>query len=127
MRSTPTEAERVLWRMLRAKRLAEWKFKRQQPIGRYIVDFVCFQARLIVEADGSQHIGSSYDGARDGWLRDQGFRILRFWNNDVLARPDSIGAAIFHALKGGEIGIEPTSPPTPLPGPPPQGGREKKD
>jgi very-short-patch-repair endonuclease len=127
MRRDPTEAERVLWRMLRAKRLAAWKFKRQQPLGRYIVDFVCFRARLIVEADGSQHVDSGYDVARDRWLADQGFRVLRFWNNDILARSDSVEAAVFDALIGRETGIEPASLLTPLPGPPPQGGREKKD
>ena len=65
MRREPTDAERKLWSILRAKRLAGWKFKRQEQIDRYIVDFVCFGARLIVEADGSQHAETEADAARD--------------------------------------------------------------
>ena len=127
MRANPTEAERVLWQLLRNKRLAGWKFKRQQPIEPYIADFVCFSERLIVEAEGSQHIDSAYDARRDDWLRSQGFRLLRFWNNDILKNPDGVLTSILVALEGDEAGIEPASSPTPLPSPPPQGGREKKD
>ena len=79
-----TDTERYLWRHLRAHRLAGGKFKRQQPIGSYIVDFVCFQARLVIEVDGGQHQGSEADRQRDAWLQAQGFRVLRFWDNDVL-------------------------------------------
>jgi very-short-patch-repair endonuclease len=122
MRAEPTQAERVLWGLLRGKRLADFKWKRQQPIGRYIVDFVCFEARLIVEANGSQHVDNDYDERRDTWLRSQGFRLLRLWNNDVLARPTQVADAVYAALNG-----EPDGSPTPLPGPPPQGGREQKD
>ena len=120
MRRAPTEAEKVLWRVLRAKRLAGWK--RQQPLGPFIVDFVCLEARLIVEADGSQHVDNAYDADRDRWLRCQQFRILRFWNNDVLSRSEQVSEAIHAALNG-----EPCGSPTPLPGPLPQGEREKKD
>ena len=126
MRANPTEAERALWQVLRNKRLSGWKFKRQQPIGRYIADFVCFAERLIVEADGSQHLESAYDCVRDDWLRSQDFRLLRFWNNDILKNPEGVLTSILVALEGAEAGIEPTSSP-PLPDPPPQGGREKKD
>ena len=98
MRSQPTEAERTLWTLLRAKRLAVHKFKRQQPIGPYIADFVSFSARLIVEADGSQHADSDHDIKRDAWLREQGFQILRLWNNDVLARRAHVADAIWSAL-----------------------------
>ena len=122
MRAAPTEAERALWRLLRAKRLLGWKWKRQQPIGRYIVDFVCFEARLIVEADGSHHIEREYDGRRDAWLRQQGFDLLRFWNSDILARPDAVLESILSMLRG-----ESSASATPLPGPLPQGEREKKD
>ena len=109
MRRAPTEAERVLWRLLRNKRLVGWKFKRQQPIGRYIADFVCFEARLIVEADGSQHLDNAHDARRDAWLRAQPFDILRFWNNDILARPESVLSAIVAALDGtdGRAGYPP--------------------
>ena len=69
MRSEPTDAELKLWRILRGKRLEGYKFKRQVPIDRYIADFVCFAHRLIIEADGSQHVDSAYDNARDGYLQ----------------------------------------------------------
>ena len=78
MRKAPTEAERLLWRLLRAKRLAGWKFRRQQRLDPYVVDFVSFEARLIIEADGSQHLDSMSDARRDAWLEAQGFRLLRF-------------------------------------------------
>jgi len=117
----------MLWRVLRNKRLSGWKWKRQQPIDHYIVDFVCFEARLIVEADGSQHIDSAYDATRDAYLRTQGFRLLRFFNNDILARADSVLTSILDALQSEDAGIEPASSLTPLPDPPPQGGREKKE
>jgi very-short-patch-repair endonuclease len=90
MRTEATDAERVLWRHLRAHRLAGRKFKRQQSIGPYIVDFVCFGSRLIVEVDGGQHLQSDRDARRDAWLRQQGFRVLRFWNSDVLHRTESV-------------------------------------
>jgi very-short-patch-repair endonuclease len=127
MRHNPTEAEAALWRLLRAKRLAGWKFRQQQRIDRYIVDFICFRARLIVEADGAQHIDSDYDVVRDAYLHAQGFRLLRFYNNDILAQPDAVLTSILNALESGETGIEPAPPLTPLPDPPPQGGRELDD
>jgi len=126
MRRNPTEAERALWRLLRNKRLAGWKWKRQQPIDRYIVDFVCFEARLIVEADGSQHIDSAYDDQRDAYLRAQGFRVLRFFNNDVLARPDGVVVSILDVLQSGGAGIEPAPPLSPLPNPSPARGEGLK-
>ncbi len=127
MRRQPTDAERVMWRLLRAHRFAATKWKRQQPIGRYIVDFVCFERRLIVEANGSQHADNTYDVARDAWLRAQGFAILRFWNDDILNNAEGVATAILAALNGSEAGIEPASPSPPLPGPPPQGGRESME
>ena len=99
MRREPTEAERRLWSALRSGRLAGWKFKRQEQIGDYVVDFVCFRARLIVEADGSQHAESAADAKRDAWLQAQGFRVLRFWNNDVLANTKGVAEAILAALQ----------------------------
>ena len=98
MRANPTEAEKRLWSMLRDQRLAAHKFKRQQIIFPYIVDFVCLERRLIIEADGSQHADNRDDTRRDGFLRREKFNILRFWNNDILARPASVGDAIFAAL-----------------------------
>jgi very-short-patch-repair endonuclease len=89
MRQNPTEAERRLWSILRAKRLSGFKFRRQQVLGWYIADFVNLEQRLVVEADGSQHADSAEDAQRDGWFRSQGFAILRFWNNDILARSET--------------------------------------
>lgn len=126
MRKNPTEAERRLWSLLRAKRLAGWKWKRQQSLGRYIVDFVCLEARLIIEADGSQHIDSAYDATRDAWIKAQGFSILRFYNNDILADTDAVATAILSALTAAAGASSPAAR-TPLPSPPPQGGREQKE
>lgn len=94
MRADPTDAERRLWSILRAGRMAGAKFKRQEQIGDYIADFVCFKARLIVEADGSHHAGNANDERRDEWLIAQGFRILRFWNNDILKDLDGVAETI---------------------------------
>src|SRR5438477_10004201 len=85
-----TEAELLLWRHLRAYRLFGEKFRRQQPIGRYIADFVHFQARLIVEVDGGQHNDSAADAKRDAWLRERNYRVVRFWNTDVLANTAAV-------------------------------------
>ncbi len=97
MRREPTEAEAKLWSILRGQRLGGLKFKRQEQLGDYIVDFVCFGARLIVEADGSQHSESELDAVRDAWLTAQGFRILRFWNNDILGNPEGVARMIAEA------------------------------
>ena len=78
LRSSQTEAERHLWRMLRRKNLEGWRFRRQVPLGPYIVDFCCLPLRLVIEADGGQHNGSASDLVRDDWLRSEGFRVLRF-------------------------------------------------
>jgi very-short-patch-repair endonuclease len=85
LRNNPTEIEKLLWRRLRMWQLDGYKFRRQQPLGNYIVDFVCLEKRLIVELDGGQHAEQSdYDARRDAWLSQQDFSVLRFWNNDVL-------------------------------------------
>jgi len=77
LRRNPTDAERWLWRKLRFWQLDGFKFRRQQPLGRYIVDFVCLEKRLVVEVDGGQHAEvAKYDSDRDTWLREQGFVIL---------------------------------------------------
>ena len=93
-----TDTERKLWTQLRAHRLAPWKFKRQQPIGPYIVDFVCFQAHLVIEVDGGQHLDSETDRIRGAWLEEQGFRVLRFWNNEVLAEMPAMLEKILEVL-----------------------------
>ena len=86
-----TDAEWRLWEALRAKRFAGYKFKRQQPIGAYIVDFVCFARRLVVEVDGSQHMDSPSDRKRDLWLTAEGFRVLRFLGHHGAARTGERG------------------------------------
>jgi very-short-patch-repair endonuclease len=111
MRGTQTAAEHRLWQILRGKRLAGYKFKRQLPIDDYIVDFVCLGRRLIVEADGGQHYENSRDVRRDAYLHIQGFRILRFWNNDIFDNEEGVLTRILHALR------------SPLPNPSPAKGR----
>jgi len=98
MRANPTEAERRLWAMLRDKRLPDFKFRRQLVIEPYIVDFVCLEQRLIIEADGSHHAESEHDVRRDAFLAREGFSVLRFWNNDILDRASAVFDAIFAAL-----------------------------
>ena len=90
LRCHMTESENKLWRHLRAHRLNGEKFRRQQPIGPYVVDFVHFGARLIVEADGGQHNESPHDERRDAWLREQGFKVMRFWNNEIMSNLDGV-------------------------------------
>jgi len=99
MRREPTEAERRLWRILRAKRLEGTKFRRQVPIGPYIADFASLSRRMIVELDGGQHADSAYDAERDAWLRAQGFLVMRFWNNEVMDHPDGVVLRIVRALE----------------------------
>jgi very-short-patch-repair endonuclease len=93
-----TDAEHALWRILRNRQFVQTKFRRQVPIGPYIADFVCYQARLIIEADGGQHSESRHDAVRDAWFAAQGFRVLRFWNNDILQNPEGVATAITMAL-----------------------------
>ena len=98
LREDMTDAERAIWRLLRDRRIEGWRFRRQEPIGRYIVYFICFEVRLIIEVDGGQHFESKADEERDAYLRSQGFRVLRLWNTDVLARRDGVYRAIMTAL-----------------------------
>jgi very-short-patch-repair endonuclease len=94
-----TFAERLLWAQLRQRELDGFKFRRQHPIGRFIVDFVCIEARVVVEIDGGQHAGRRVrDEARTAWLNGQGYRVLRFWNNEVLQATDAVREAIRSAL-----------------------------
>jgi very-short-patch-repair endonuclease len=97
LRANATETEKTPWRLLRSRRLINLKFRRQAPIGPWIVDFVSFEGRLIVEADGSQHADSERDECRDQDLMERGFRVLRFWNNDILRRSEAVFEAIYDA------------------------------
>ncbi|PSJ61857.1 endonuclease domain-containing protein [Kumtagia ephedrae] len=90
LRRDMTEAEDRLWRELRGRRLDHIKFRRQVPIGRYVADFACLEAKLIVEIDGSQHAESAHDDLRKADLQARGFRVLRFWNDEVLRELDSV-------------------------------------
>ena len=98
LRSVPTDAEAKLWYHLRARRLNGHKFVRQEPIGPYTVDFICRDHRLIVEVDGGQHADNARDAVRDKWLTDRHYRILRFWNNDVLGNMTGVLETIATAL-----------------------------
>jgi very-short-patch-repair endonuclease len=98
LRHDMTEAERLLWRRLRSYRLADFRFRRQHPVGPYIADFACIEAKLIVEVDGSQHADSLRDERREEILKEFGFRVIRFWNNDVLQRMDQVLVDILRAL-----------------------------
>jgi very-short-patch-repair endonuclease len=90
LRHALTDAERDLWQLLRSRQLSNIKFRRQVPLGPWIADFVCFEHMLIVETDGSQHAENLSDQIRDADLRNRGFRILRFWNNDILGNPNGV-------------------------------------
>jgi very-short-patch-repair endonuclease len=114
MRANPTEAEKRPWSMLRNKRFTGFKFKRQVVIDWYIADFVNFDKRVIVEADGSQHAERAYDERRDAHLQSQAFSVLRFWNNDILRNVEGIPQAIWNAIQN----------PSPLAG---EGGAKRRE
>jgi very-short-patch-repair endonuclease len=108
LRGSMTDAERKLWDLLRARRFVGIKFRRQHPIPPYIADFCCIAAALVIELDGSQH-DESTDRTRTGFLERQGFRVLRFWDHDVLLHTEAVGDAIW------DIVAKPPLSPTPLP------------
>ncbi len=90
MRRISTDAEKKLWLLLRDRRLDGLKFRRQVPFGPYILDFVCFEQKIVVEVDGGQHAESESDKLRDARLEGEGFRVIRYWNNDVLKNPHGV-------------------------------------
>jgi very-short-patch-repair endonuclease len=93
LRQAQTDAEKKLWYFLQNKNLDGMKFRRQQPIGEYIVDFVCFEKKLIIELDGSQHNDTRVeimDNVRTFWLENEGFSVIRFWDNEVLKNIDGV-------------------------------------
>ncbi|MEO5373881.1 MAG: endonuclease domain-containing protein [Alphaproteobacteria bacterium] len=90
-----TDAEKKLWNILRSCQIDGYKFRRQVPIGRFIVDFICHEARLAIEVDGGQHdLSSDEETARTNFLHNEGYRILRFWNNDILESLEGVHAVI---------------------------------
>jgi very-short-patch-repair endonuclease len=102
LRKNPTEAERALWKHIRLRQLDGHKFRRQQSLGRYIVDFVCFEKKLVIELDGGQHSEqAALDSGRTAWLEAQGFRVLRFWNHEVLKNSEAVTGTIRAALSDG--------------------------
>ena len=108
-----TDAEKFLWQRLRLGQILSCKFRRQSPIGKYIVDFVCFEKKVIIELDGGQHsVEKQKDLSRDSWLKNQGFRVLRFWNHDVRANIEGVLERIMAELKSPHLN------------PPPQVGRK---
>jgi very-short-patch-repair endonuclease len=100
LRETVTEAEIRLWSRLRRKQVAGFCFRRQHPMGPYVVDFFCPAAKLVVEVDGGQHADSAKDVVRTRWLEERGYRVVRFWNNDVLANTEGVLRTILAALNG---------------------------
>jgi very-short-patch-repair endonuclease len=95
LRKTATKAENLLWQKLRTRQLEGFKFRRQQPIGIYIVDFINFEKKIVIELDGGQHaILKDKDQKRDAWLNAEGFEVMRVWNNDVFQNLDGILEAI---------------------------------
>jgi very-short-patch-repair endonuclease len=108
LRQRPTEAEKLLWRHLRARQLEGLKFRRQQPIGNYVVDFVSFEKAVIVEVDGSQHaVEKAKDETRDRWFEEEGFKVLRFWDNELLTNTGGVLEVIREAC----FGHPPLAPP----------------
>jgi len=111
LRKRPTDAERALWRQVRYRQIDGCKFRRQHPIGPYIVDFVCLERNVIVEVDGGQHaVHVEQDTERTAWLESVGYRVIRFWDHEVLTELESVKEAILRSV-------------TPHLNPPPQGGR----
>jgi len=101
LRKKMTDTERFVWRRLRSHRFAGYKFRRQMPIGRYIVDFVCLERRLILELDGGQHAEQKQcDAERTLWLETQGFAVLRFWDHEVLQEWDAVEEVIWRRFQG---------------------------
>ena len=98
MCANPTPAERRLWAMLRDRRMRSFKFKRQHVIAPYIVDFACLEGLLIIEADGGQHNENAHDAMRDRWLTSQGWRVIRFWNTDILTNEEGVLSAVLASL-----------------------------
>lgn len=100
LRREMTDAERLLWRYLRRRQMAGCRFRSQHPVGSYVADFICLEARLIIELDGGQHAGHQrHDQQRTDWLQGQGYRVARFWNNEVLANIDGVMERIACALQ----------------------------
>ena len=114
LRRRMTDAERLLWRHLRNRELGGWKFRRQYPVGPFIVDFICVEKNVVIEVDGGQHAeNEALDIQRSAYLNKMGYRVLRFWNNEVLQETEAVLTAIFAILANGK-----QNSPSPQPSPP---------
>jgi very-short-patch-repair endonuclease len=101
LRKNQTRAEWILWQKIRRRQLAGFRFQRQVPIGKFIADFMCYEAKLIIELDGGQHAdddAKAYDANRTAWLQEQGYKVLRFWNNQVLNQIESVIETILQEI-----------------------------
>lgn len=108
LRSEMTNAERRMWQFLRGKQLDNFRFRRQHPVGKYIVDFACVEMKLVIELDGGQHQDQvDCDELRTKYLQSQGWRVLRFWNNDVLGNLDGVLSSVLDSLRS----LPPSRPP----------------
>ena len=122
LRKSSTDAEKLLWKYLRNRQLNGWKLRRQHPIGPYIIDFACVEARLIIEVDGGQHAANKHeDFKRTEYLEEKGYRVLRFWNNEVLQNIEAVLYLILSSLSTSNVS------PSPQPSPPIDGGEGVKD
>jgi very-short-patch-repair endonuclease len=119
LRRDATEAEKKLWQHLRQPPFKEHHFRRQATIGTYFADFASHQAKIVVEVDGGRHAGSASDEVRTRYLEANGYRVLRFWNNEVLANISGVLASI-------DAAVNAERPPTPDPSPPQAGGGEPR-
>jgi very-short-patch-repair endonuclease len=114
LRKQMTDAERLLWRHLRNRGLGGWKFRRQYPVGPFIVDFICLEKNVAIEVDGGQHAeNEEQDIQRSAYLNKMGYRVLRFWNNQVLQETEAVLEAIFAILADNK-----QNSPSPQPSPP---------
>jgi very-short-patch-repair endonuclease len=112
LRSSMTDAERKLWGALRLRQFEGYKFRRQHPYDRFILDFVCIEKRIVIEVDGGQHTENRLlDGERTAFLEKAGFRVLRSWNHEVLTQHDAVKASIWQELQSNST----PSPPHPSP------------
>ncbi len=94
LRSNSTDTEKYLWKYLRGRQLEGFKFRRQHPIGKYIVDFINLERKIIIEVNGGQHLENKKDELRDRWLEEQGYKVLRFWDNEVLTNIEGVMESI---------------------------------
>lgn len=111
LRKNQTDAEKLLWNYLRNRQIEGCKFRRQWPIGIYIVDFACLSRQLVIELDGGQHAEAiTYDTARTRFLEAEGYRVIRFWNNEMLSEPEAVLQRIYE-----EVNKDITPSPRPSP------------